>query len=342
MNPAWLNVRDFGAAGDGKTDDTAALRRAIDALPGPGSVLYVPPGQYRTGTLFLKDFVTLRGDSAFGYQEAGGTVLSPVGPDIPRLIDLNGRRGVRLEGLTLHGRDLGDDMAGVFSARPGAAEQHIVIERCRIERFSGPGVQLCESHVFSLRHCILMGNRGGGLDCSTSFDGWVHDCMFTANGRFGLCAGNSIVIAGCRIEHNAEVGLTVNRHYSMHLQITGNLFCSDYGPAIEMLPGNVRAIAVTGNTVRNSGRAQAENPDRYCLVRFVGVQGLAFTGNALNIIWQDHPGTAMILHRLVDSVVANNTLFKAGTRELIRDLGEHRNTVIENNPGSLKRPEDIE
>jgi polygalacturonase len=342
MTFPYLNVRDFGAVGDGKTDDTAALRAAIDALPGSGAMLSFPPGHYVTDTLFPKDFTTLRGDSAFGYQEPGGTILSPVKPTMARLIDMNGRRGVRLEGLTLHGLDQGDDMVGVYISRATRNEQHNIIERCRVEHFSGSGVVLNESHVFTLRHSIFMCNRGDGVDAGTSFDGWIQDCMFTANGHAGLTAGNSIVINGCRIEHNKHVGLACNRHYSMHLQVTGNLFCSDCGPAIEMLEGNVRAIAITGNTIRNAGREQAGDPDRYCQVRLLGVQGLTFTGNVLHILWQDHPGTGMILHRLTDSVVANNSLFKGATQELIRDLGGHINTVIENNPGSLKRVEDID
>lgn len=42
-----LNVKDFGAVGDGKTDDTEAIQAAVDAAEnGPASV-YFPPGVYR-------------------------------------------------------------------------------------------------------------------------------------------------------------------------------------------------------------------------------------------------------------------------------------------------------
>eukprot|EP00039_Didymoeca_costata_P003130 m.65341 g.65341 ORF g.65341 m.65341 type:complete len:564 (+) comp11727_c0_seq2:75-1766(+) len=41
-----LNVRDFGAIGDGKTDDSAAIQRAVDASQGQGRALMVPAGTY--------------------------------------------------------------------------------------------------------------------------------------------------------------------------------------------------------------------------------------------------------------------------------------------------------
>jgi len=57
---AIFNVRDFGATGEGKVKDTAALQRAIDtcANTGGGTVL-VPSGIYLTGSLQLKSHTTL-------------------------------------------------------------------------------------------------------------------------------------------------------------------------------------------------------------------------------------------------------------------------------------------
>jgi len=53
------NVGDFGAAGDGKHKDTAALQSAIDACAkqGGGTVI-VPPGRYLTGSISLKSHIT--------------------------------------------------------------------------------------------------------------------------------------------------------------------------------------------------------------------------------------------------------------------------------------------
>jgi exo-poly-alpha-galacturonosidase len=54
-----VNVRDFGAKGDGATKDTAAIQRAIDACPKGGAV-HVPKGTFLTGALYLhSDMVML-------------------------------------------------------------------------------------------------------------------------------------------------------------------------------------------------------------------------------------------------------------------------------------------
>jgi polygalacturonase len=42
-----LNVRDFGATGDGTSDDTDAIQAAINALPDPGGTVYIPSGTYQ-------------------------------------------------------------------------------------------------------------------------------------------------------------------------------------------------------------------------------------------------------------------------------------------------------
>ena len=53
-----LDVRRFGAKGDGETEDTAALQAAILCCPEDGRVR-IPAGLYRTGPLFLKSHMTL-------------------------------------------------------------------------------------------------------------------------------------------------------------------------------------------------------------------------------------------------------------------------------------------
>lgn len=50
---AILNVKDFGAVGDGVTMDTAAIQAAIMAAP-KGARVVIPAGTYKILPLFLK------------------------------------------------------------------------------------------------------------------------------------------------------------------------------------------------------------------------------------------------------------------------------------------------
>lgn len=55
-----FNVRDYGAKGDGKTNDTAAVQAAIDACHQQnGGIVLVPAGDFMIGTVQLRSFVTL-------------------------------------------------------------------------------------------------------------------------------------------------------------------------------------------------------------------------------------------------------------------------------------------
>ncbi len=61
---SWYAVRAFGAVADGETKDTEAVQRAIDACHAAGGgTVYFAPGTYLSGTVRLKDGVTLHLDS---------------------------------------------------------------------------------------------------------------------------------------------------------------------------------------------------------------------------------------------------------------------------------------
>ena len=61
--PDQVSVREFGAKGDGKTDDTAAFQKALDAgRQAGGGVVFAPRGNYFfSGHLNVPPAVTLKG-----------------------------------------------------------------------------------------------------------------------------------------------------------------------------------------------------------------------------------------------------------------------------------------
>ena len=70
-----FNVRLYGAVGDGQTLDSKSIQKAIDSCAEQGGgTVYLPTGQYLTGSLFLRDNITLHLDS-------GAVILGSENPD---------------------------------------------------------------------------------------------------------------------------------------------------------------------------------------------------------------------------------------------------------------------
>lgn len=58
-----FNVKDLGAVGDGKTKDTQAIQKAVDAASkAGGGTVFLPNGTYLSGTIRLKSNVTIHFD----------------------------------------------------------------------------------------------------------------------------------------------------------------------------------------------------------------------------------------------------------------------------------------
>ena len=71
MPVTMLNVKDYGAKGDGVTDDTLAFRSALIVIPADS--LYIPPGTYRVDPSVL-------GSRSIWGSGKDATVLKPVTP----------------------------------------------------------------------------------------------------------------------------------------------------------------------------------------------------------------------------------------------------------------------
>jgi hypothetical protein len=75
-----INVKDFGAVGNGTTDDTAAIQAAIAAAPA-GAAIYFPKGSYLAAKILITKSITIFGDGmdvtewAYSLNTLGSAVL---------------------------------------------------------------------------------------------------------------------------------------------------------------------------------------------------------------------------------------------------------------------------
>jgi len=70
LHAAWIDVKTFGAIGDGKTLDSPAINRAIEAAAAAGGgTVYIPAGTYLCFSVRLKSNIAL-------YLDQGATILA--------------------------------------------------------------------------------------------------------------------------------------------------------------------------------------------------------------------------------------------------------------------------
>ncbi len=114
------DVRDFGARPDGQTLGTQAIQAAIDkcATAGGGTV-YLPPGRFLSGTIYMKTGVTLHLDS--GCTLLGSTNLKDFPPTVPAFrsytdnyTDKSLIYGEKLERIAITGRGVLDSQGAAF------------------------------------------------------------------------------------------------------------------------------------------------------------------------------------------------------------------------------------
>jgi hypothetical protein len=90
-----INVRDYGAKGDGTTDDSAAFQTAINALSTvtDGGTIFVPDGHYKVANVQLKEGINLIGSGSgqYGFSGQGyGAIMSiPTTATSPLIMGVN-------------------------------------------------------------------------------------------------------------------------------------------------------------------------------------------------------------------------------------------------------------
>jgi hypothetical protein len=355
-----FNALDFGAKGDGVTDDTLALQTALDRTGEAQGQLYLPAGCYKTGKLNIPPHITVKGVAATGYRTNGGTVLQLNNEQDDCLLDITAAKRARLEGLNLDGSLCREQVHHGVMCRvydhgktPGGNEDFFVLENMRIGEFSGDGVHLESAWAWSIRSCVIFKNDGCGILCSRGSDAFVLDNQLSANGRAGWACYDhvsSMTFTGNRIEWNGRLhsgggGFVLNS--GAFFNLGNNYFDRSFGPNIAIIGNEISragGISITGNVIfrggNPTGRALADWEKCNVLLDFAA--GVTMTGNTLMAGQNDSdmdgqsPDFAIRVKSLENSVITGNTLHKAALRKLIDDHGGHNGEiVIENNPGSL-------
>lgn len=345
-----FNARRYGARGDGQTDDTAAIQKALDeAAPVRGTV-FIPDGIYMCSQIRMPPHTGLVGNATWGYREQGGSTLRLKDPSAVCLIDITGAVGATINGLSLDGSQLGKDIHGVYMGPfPDKKEEDTPrIERCHISRFTGDGIRLDPVWCFSIRGCEIIFNGGNALYVA-GWDGFILDNWFSGNGKAGYCSDKpsaSVTMTGNRIEWNKAGGVVISG--GSHYNITGNYIDRSGNSGIKLLSRGTEnapcfCITITGNVIYRSGKPEwtAAEDEASSHIYLDGAHGVVCSGNSMCVGQDDGGGVnspryGLVLKDLKNCVVKDNTLHIGCLKELIKDLGGHgEGVILKDNPGSI-------
>jgi hypothetical protein len=160
----WLSVRDFGAVGDGSTDDTAAFQLAINAAASQNKGVFVPDGTYRFLT-FPQNFVC-PGDDGTVYPAWVGAGDSNIAAEAVNNLpcSLYAPAGVAFLGESPNGVTFQGNWTAGTSAVGLASGAFLLIGASKDAQLAGtPGIVAFQNIIFSNFQIALIGQGGSFL-----------------------------------------------------------------------------------------------------------------------------------------------------------------------------------
>lgn len=306
-------VRGYGAVGDGRADDTAALQRAIDAKTGD---VKLPPGAYRITRPLVVDLdkvgftsITGRGTARIVMAGSGPAIRfvgTHAGTADPHTVQENvwdRQRMPLVEGIEI----VGDHPEAIGIQATGTMQ--LTVTRVVI-RHVLHGIHLVErNRNVILSDCHIYENHGVGvyLDDVNLHQINLGQCHISYNEAGGVVvrAGNvrNIHIGGCDIEGN----------FAPEGPVTANVLLDCTG-------GSVAEVAITGCTIQHTG-----NSPESANIRLIGADkeaatdklrgynygNVAIAGNVLSDVQYniDLAGARTV-------TISGNTLWKGYTKNI--------------------------
>lgn len=205
-----VNVRWYGAVGNGTANDTTAMQAALDDVNDlAGGVVTVPAGSYLITTkLSVYAYTTLQGDG-FASQIVAGGAINMV--EVPTVGSSSGRRYINIRNLRLTGGNLAS--CGIYMYLAILAHVQDVV----IADVSGPAITLNETQNSLFENVLTTGCIDGLQVINSAAGNLFHKCHFTNNSRYHLYSDEAVPIhadlgdgkpnanrwVGCYFEHGA-------------------------------------------------------------------------------------------------------------------------------------------
>lgn len=314
-----VNATDYGAVGNGTTDDTAAIKKALNAVSAKGGTVYLPAGVYRiTSTVTIPPKCGLKGDgytSVYGSANAA-TVIKKDGS----FVGVSLTDDARLSDLQVHGHTgNGKDGISVIGGRS-------LIESVTSTSHGGHGIRIgSESgnncNLWRMSNILSLGNNGSGI--------YVHDSAAIPNVNAGILigadlrsnTGNGLIIEnaldctfmGVTSQHNGQIGIYLKKGARGH-QFFGTYVEANSSGEFILDTGTERNLVfwfrsgIISSNIVNRGDANfiverdSQDYNRALINYGININKLGITDPSISGVWRFQQNTA---NRDLDIILQN-------------------------------------
>ena len=273
-SPLVVNVKDKGAKGDGRTDDTEAIQAAIDDVGGTGGTVLVPSGTYMVDAVEKKRRLALKSDMTLKLDK--GAILKAIPNDSRKyaVLSISDVSNVTVMGGTLEGdRTEHQGKAGEagMGLRIERGAKDVTVAGVTSRKMWGDGFYVEDAKNTKFCAVTADNNRRQGLSIVEADGVLVTDSIFSNTHGTRPSAGIDLEpdepeqkIVNIRIQNskflnNAGPGIEIagKRGAVAKVELSRNMFKGNRPILVENAP-DVLASAICGNRQVTSEKASSE------------------------------------------------------------------------------------
>ena len=258
------SVKDFGAQGDGSTDDSASIAKAITYSSSNQACILFPHGTYMiSSTILIPAHTCLRGEPNFSNVPGGSVIQAQSGftgemvNDLPQP-GIPNPYSIFIEGLTFDGNNK-SALHGIHLGSTPAGDQHgsfwTLIRNVTVSNVHGYGVWIYGGTTVTLDNVVVEYYDGAyGIMMNGGFDQKVYGSTTEWSGSaysagIGLIGCHSCIVEGAYTEQT-YYGVAVAGQAS-DISIIGGWFNPNGGDGYALLVGPATRTTLIANTSLN-------------------------------------------------------------------------------------------